>query len=97
MQLQPLHSYVIVKPLIDETITKAGLVLPDTVDKGKPEKGEVIACGPGKLLDNGQLAPMSIKPGQKVMFRKYSPDEIKVDNVEYLVIREEDIMLIINT
>lgn len=95
MNLKPLADYLIIKPLSDETTTKSGIVLPDTIDKEKPEKGEVMAMGPGKLLDNGNLAPMNVKVGDKVMFRKYSPDEIKVDGEEYLVIRESDVMLII--
>jgi chaperonin GroES len=95
MNLKPLHSNVIVKPLGKETVTKSGIVIPDTIDKEKPEQGEVVAVGPGRLLDNGQTAPMSVKVGDKVMFRKYSPDEIKVDGQEYLVIKEQDIMLII--
>lgn len=94
MNLKPLADYLIIKPLVEETTTKSGIVLPDTIDKEKPEKGEVTATGPGKLLDNGNLAPMSVKVGDKVMFRKYSPDEIKVDGNEYLVIRESDVMLI---
>ena len=95
MNLKPLADYLIIKPLNEETTTKSGIVLPDTVDKEKPEKGEVIATGPGKVLENGNLAAMSVKIGDKVMFRKYSPDEIKVDGKEYLVIREADVMLII--
>lgn len=95
MQLKPLHSNVIVKPLNKETMTKSGIVIPDTISKEKPEQGEVVAVGIGRLLDNGQIAPMSVKVGDKVMFRKYSPDEIKVGEEEYLVIKEQDIMLII--
>ena len=95
MQLKPLHDQVIVKPITDETITKAGIVLPDTVDKERPEKGEVVAIGPGKLLDNGQRAPMSVKVGDKIMFKKYSPDEIKVEAENYLIVKEDSIMLII--
>jgi len=95
MNLKPLHSNVIIKPLGRETVTASGIVIPDTINKEKPEQGEVVATGPGKLLDNGQVATMSVKVGDKVMFRKYSPDEIKVDNQEYLVIKEQDIMLII--
>lgn len=95
MNLKPLHSNVIIKPVADETVTKLGIILPDTINKEKPEKGEVVAIGAGRLLDNGQLAPMSVKVGDKVMFRKYSPDEIKVDGQDYLIIKEQDIMLII--
>ncbi|MBI4811831.1 co-chaperone GroES [Candidatus Falkowbacteria bacterium] len=95
MKLKPLHDHVIVKPITEDEVTAAGIVLPDTVDKEKPEKGEVIAVGPGKLLESGQRAPMSVKVGDKVMFKKYSPDEIKVDKEEYLVISEGDIMAIL--
>jgi len=92
MKLKPLHDHVIVKPITENEITKSGIVLPDTIDKEKPEKGEVVAVGGGKLLDNGQRAPMVVKVGDKVMFKKYSPDEIKVDGVEYLIISESDIL-----
>ena len=95
MNLKPLHANVVVKALADETVTKSGIVIPDTVSKEKPEKGEVVAVGTGRILDNGQSAPMSVKVGDKVMFRKYSPDEIKVDGETYLVIKEQDIMLIL--
>lgn len=69
--------------------------MPDTVDKEKPEKGEVVAIGNGKLFDSGQRAPMSVKVGDKVMFKKYSPDEIKIEGEEYLVISESDILAIL--
>ena len=92
MKLKPLHDHIVVKPIVQDEITKSGIVLPDTVDKEKPEKGEVVAVGLGKLLDNGQTAPMSVKVGDRVMFKKYSPDEIKVDGVEYLIISEGDIL-----
>ncbi|MFH1997481.1 MAG: co-chaperone GroES [Patescibacteria group bacterium] len=91
MNLKPLHSNVIVKPITEDKTTKSGIVLPDTVDKEKPEKGEVVAVGAGKLLDNGQRAQMSVKVGDKIMFKKYSPDEIKVEDKEYLIISEDDI------
>ena len=97
MQLRPLGDHVIVKPLKENEITKSGIVLPDTVDKEKPEKGEVIAIGPGKLMDNGQRAPMSVKVGDKVVFKKYSPDEIKIDNEEVLVLNESDIIAVIES
>ena len=95
MNLKPLHSNVVIKPLGKETITQSGIVIPETVSKEKPEQGEVVAVGSGRILDNGQTASMSVKVGDKVMFRKYSPDEIKVDGEEYLVVKEQDIMLII--
>lgn len=95
MNLEPLHDNVLVKPLSKEEKTESGIILPDTVDKEKPEEGEVLATGPGKLLDNGQRAPMSVKAGEKVVFKKYSPDEVKVGQEEYLVIAEGDIIAII--
>ncbi|MCG2695524.1 co-chaperone GroES [Candidatus Parcubacteria bacterium] len=95
MNLKPLHDHVIVKAITEDEITKSGIVLPDTVDKEKPEKGEVVAVGAGKLMDNGQRAPMSVKVGDKVMFKKYSPDEIKSEGKDYLVVSEGDIIAII--
>lgn len=92
MKIKPLNDKIIIKPISEDEVTKSGIVLPDTVDKEKPEKGEVVATGPGKLLDNGQRAPMSVKVGDKVMFKKYGPDEIKVGDEELLVISEEDII-----
>ena len=93
--IKPIHSNVIIKAITVDEITKAGIVLPDTIDKEKPEKGEVIAVGPGKVLENGQRAQMSVQAGQKVLFKKYSPDEIKVDGQEYLVISDGDIIAIL--
>lgn len=95
MNIKPLSDHVIVKPVAENEVTKSGIVLPDTVDKERPEKGEVIAVGPGKLLDSGQRAAMGVKVGDVVMFKKYSPDEIKIDDKEYLVISEGDILAII--
>jgi len=96
MKLQPLFNNVIVKPFKPEEVTKSGLVLPETREKDRPEKGEIIACGPGKTLDNGQVLTMSVKVGDQVLFKKYSADEIKIDDEEYLVLSENDIVAIIN-
>lgn len=95
MQLRPLNDHVIVKAIIENETTKSGIVLPETINKERPEKGEVIAVGAGKWLDNGQRAPMSIKIGDKVVFKKYSPDEIKINDEKLLVISEGDIMAVI--
>ncbi|WKZ28937.1 MAG: co-chaperone GroES [Patescibacteria group bacterium] len=95
MNLRPLGDRVVVKPLTQDEVTKSGIILPETVDKERPERGEVIAIGPGKVLENGAFAPMSVKVGDKIVFKKYSPDEVKVDNVEYLVVSESDIMAVI--
>ena len=91
-----------IKPLADRVIvqtqpqqTKGGIILPENVEGEKPEQGKVIAAGPGKVLDNGQTKPMSVKVGQTVLFKKYSPDEIKVEGQEYLVISESDILALV--
>jgi chaperonin GroES len=94
MKLKPLNANIIVKAFVEDEVTKSGIVLPDTVDKEKPEKGEVVAVGEGKLLESGERSKMIVKKGDKVMFKKYSPDEIKVDGEEYLVINESDILAI---
>ncbi|MFH1078459.1 MAG: co-chaperone GroES [Patescibacteria group bacterium] len=95
MQLRPLGDRVIVKPAAKEEMTKAGIILPDTVDKERPEQGEVIAVGPGRLLDSGTRAAMSLKVGDRIVFKKYSPDEVKVEDQDYLVIAESDVMAVI--
>lgn len=95
MKLKPLFSNVIVKPAKSEEMTKSGIVLPDSSDKEKPEKGEVVAVGIGKILDNGTVAKMTVKVGDQVMFKKYSPDEVKIDGQDYLVLSESDIIAII--
>jgi len=94
MQVRPLHDHVVVKAQKEETRTKSGIVIPDTV-KEKPEQGKVIAVGPGEVLSSGQRSPMSVKVGDMVLFKKYSPDEIKVGDDEVLVIREKDILAVI--
>ena len=95
MKLRPLGDYVIVKPLKEDAVTKSGIVLPDTVDKEKPEKGEVIAVGPGKWDEDGEKrVPMSVKVGDKVVFKKYSPDEIKIDGEEIFVLSESDLIAV---
>ena len=96
MQLKPLGDHVIVRALSSkEEATRAGIILPDTVDKEKPEQGEIVSVGPGKLLDNGTRATIALKTGDKVLFKKYSPDEFKVGKEEFLVLSESDILAII--
>jgi len=97
MRIRPLNDKVVVKPLKQEEVTKSGIVLPDTAREEKPEQGEVIAVGTGKLLDNGQRAPMSVKVGDKVLFTKYAPDEVEIDREKYLVIEEEKILGIVES
>jgi chaperonin GroES len=95
MTIKPLHDNVILEPLKADKATKSGILLPDTVDKGKPEQGLVIAVGSGKILDSGILAEPTVKVGDKVMFKKYSPDEVEMDGKTYLVISESDILAIL--
>ncbi len=95
MQVNPLSDRVLVKALSEEQATKSGIIIPDTVEKEKPEKGEVVATGPGKLLENGQRAPMTVKPGDKVMFKKYAPDEFKIDGQTLLILEEGDILAVL--
>jgi len=92
--IRPLGDRVLVKPLPTEERTKGGIVLPDTA-KEKPQEGEVIAVGSGKLLDNGQRVPIDLKPGDKILFSKYAGNEVKIDDVEYLIMRESDILGVI--
>jgi chaperonin GroES len=93
--LKPLNDHVILRKLSEEEKSRSGILLPQTVDKERPERGEVVSVGPGKLMENGSRAPVDVKPGDKVMFKKYSPDEVKIEKEEYLVIRMEDIVAII--
>ncbi|OGY35968.1 MAG: co-chaperone GroES, partial [Candidatus Andersenbacteria bacterium RIFCSPHIGHO2_12_FULL_45_11b] len=79
MKIEPLYDKVVVKQLSDTEVTASGIVLPDSVDKEKPMEGEVVAVGQGKRMENGSVAPMSVKVGDKVLFTKYAPDEVEVD------------------
>jgi chaperonin GroES len=93
MKLRPLHDRVIVKRLEAETKTAGGIVIPDSATE-KPIKGEVIAVGNGKILEDGKVRPLDVKVGDKILFGKYSGTEVKLDGQEYVVMREEDIMAI---
>lgn len=97
--VQPLGDRVLLKPLsADEagTTTSFGIIIPETVDKEKPEQGTVIAVGPGKRGDDNELIPVSVRVGDKVMFSKYGYDELKVDGVEYYIVSETNILAILN-
>ncbi len=95
MNLKPLADRVVVKPLDQEEEKRGGIIIPDTA-KEKPEKGEIMAVGPGKMLDSGQRVAPEIKKGDKVLFGKYAGTEIKVDGKELMILREEDVMAIID-
>jgi chaperonin GroES len=95
MQLRPIGDHIIVKAVSKEETSASGIIIPDTVDKDRPEQGEVIAVGPGKQLENGSMSQMSVKVGDKVVFKKYAPDELKLEGKEFLVIRMDDVMAVI--
>jgi chaperonin GroES len=94
MKIRPLHDRVIVKRLEEERKTASGIVIPDTATE-KPDQGEVVAVGGGKVLDDGKVRPLELKKGDRVLFGKYSGQTVKVDGEELLVMREEDIMGVI--
>ncbi len=91
MNIRPLHDRVIVRRLDEDSKSPGGIVIPDTA-KEKPIQGEVVAVGNGKILDNGDIRPLDVKPGDKILFGKYSGTEVKLGGEELLVMREEDIM-----
>lgn len=94
LKIRPLHDRVIVKRLEEEKLSPGGIVIPDTASE-KPVQGEVIAVGNGKVLENGEIRALDVKKGDRILFGKYSGNEVKVDGVEYLVMREDDIMGVI--
>lgn len=91
--IKPLGDRVVVKPSSGEEKTKGGIVLPDTA-KERPQEGEVVAVGTGRILDNGQKLPLEVKVGDKVIYAKYGGTEIKIDGEEYLILRESDILAV---
>lgn len=93
-KLRPLHDRVIVKRLEEEKVSAGGIVIPDSATE-KPIRGEVLAAGEGKILDDGKVRPMAVKVGDKVLFGKYSGTEVKVEGEELLVLREDDIVAVI--
>jgi chaperonin GroES len=94
MKIRPLHDRVIVRRLEEDRTTAGGIVIPDTAAE-KPSRGEVIAVGHGKILENGDVRPLDVKVGNKVLFGKYSGTEVKVDGEELVVMREDDIMAVL--
>lgn len=93
-KLQPIGGNILVKP-VTETTTTSGIVIPDSVDKEKPQKGEVVSLGTGFINDKGDKVPFNVKIGDTVFFKKYSPDEIEIDGEEFLIMAESDILAII--
>jgi len=94
MKIRPLHDRVIVKRIKEEETTKGGIIIPDTA-KEKPSEGKVIAVGNGKILENGTVKSLEVKKGDKVLFGKYAGTEIKIEGEEHLIMREDDIIAIV--
>jgi len=94
MKIKPLHDRVLVKRIEEEQKTKGGIIIPDTA-KEKPQMGEVIAAGGGKKTEDGKVLPLDVKKGDKVLFSKYAGNEIKIEGEELLIMREEDILGVI--
>ncbi len=93
VKLHPLADRLVVKPVQKEEMTKGGIYLPDTA-KEKPQEGEVVAVGPGKMTDDGKRVPMEVKVGDRVIYSKYGGSEIKIDDVEMMILRESDVLAI---
>ncbi|QFY42220.1 co-chaperone GroES [Candidatus Methylospira mobilis] len=96
IKLRPLGDRLLLKRLEDEQTTPGGIVIPDAA-KEKPSRGEVIAVGEGKALDNGQIRPLTVKVGERVLFGKYAGTEIKHEGSEYLIVREDDVIAVLES
>lgn len=95
LKIRPLQDRLIVRRLTEEEKTVGGIIIPDTA-KEKPQEGEVVAVGNGKVLENGKVQPLDVKAGDKILFSKYSGTEVKIDGEEYLVVREDDVLGVIS-
>ena len=95
MKIKPLSDHILIEPMEKKDKTKAGILLPETAEKERPEQGKIIAVGPGRKTVSGKIVPLNVKEGDIVLFTKYGPNEIKVDDKEYLIAKEEDILAIL--
>jgi chaperonin GroES len=95
MNLRPLYDRIVVKRIEDKETTRNGIIIPDSA-KEKPQEGEVIAVGHGKRLEDGKIVPLDVKAGDRVLFGKYSGNETKLDGTEYIIIREDDVLAILD-
>jgi len=93
--IQPLEDRVLIEPISLEEKTKSGIIIPDTIDKEKPEQGKVVAVGPGRIDSNGMRVPVGVKRNDIVLFTKYGPAEVKIKDKKYLIAKEEDILAIL--
>lgn len=91
VKIQPLHDYILVKRFEEKEVKKGGIIIPDTA-KERPQEGEVIAVGPGKLTDEGKRLPIDVKVGNKILFGKYSGNEVRIDDQEYIIMRESEVL-----
>ena len=91
MKIRPLHDRVLLKRLEPKEQMRGGIIIPDTA-KEKPQEGEIIAVGPGKITDDGNVQPMNVKAGDRVLFGKYAGTDVKIDDQEYIIMREDDIL-----
>jgi chaperonin GroES len=94
MKLRPLHDRILVKRMEEETKTKGGIIIPDSA-KEKPAEGEIVACGNGKSGDDGKVISLDVKVGDKILFGKYGGTEVKIEGEEYLIMREDDVLGVI--
>ena len=94
MKVRPLHDRIMVERLEEQEVKRGGIIIPDTA-KEKPQEGKVIAVGTGKVGDDGKKIPLDVKAGDKILFGKYSGSEVKIDDREYLILREEDVLAIL--
>ncbi len=94
MRIRPLYDRLVVKRIAEETTTKGGIIIPDTA-KEKPISGEVLAVGSGKIQENGAVRPMDVKAGDKILFGKYTGTEVKIDGEDHLILREDDVLAVI--
>ena len=95
MNISPLGDHVVIEPLKAEEQTKSGILLPDTAEKERPEQGRIVAVGPGRTTDEGKVIPIQVKQGDLVLFTKYGPNEVTIDEKEYLIAKEDDILAIL--
>tara|TARA_Y100000310_G_scaffold328990_1_gene398090 strand:+ start:1834 stop:2124 length:291 start_codon:yes stop_codon:yes gene_type:complete len=95
MNIKPLADHVVIEPLKEEQKTKTGILLPETAEQEKSEQGTVVAVGPGKKGEDGKVIPLEVQPGNMVLFTKYGPNEVKVEERDYLICKEEDILAIL--
>ena len=96
MKIRPLHDKILVKRVAEEEKTKGGIIIPDTA-KEKPQEGKVVAAGPGKRDKDGTLIPLDVKKGDQILFSRYAGNEVKIDGVEHLIMREDDILGVIES